>query len=159
MTEDAQGVMYIATTCGITMIDAGLRLSQVSDSRLAEAYIYDLRSGNDGLIYGLTQQGDLFTLRNGAVVDYLCSEYCRVKGIVSILPDPRKPGYMYLGTEGSNVYYGNLQRNFAAMGMKNVAPLPMWSDLNTSTVRSGSARATGSAAWTARAFVRWTTCP
>ncbi|MBQ1311995.1 MAG: SpoIIE family protein phosphatase, partial [Blautia sp.] len=70
-----------------------------------------------------TQLGDLFTLRNGEVVDYLRAEDCRVKGVVGILPDPRNPGYLYLGTEGSYVYYGSLRRNFGSMGVKDIAPL------------------------------------
>ena len=123
ITEDALGVMYIATTSGIAMIDPDMNITVIDDSRLADAYIRDLRTGNDGLIYGLTQLGDLFTLQNGEVADYLSSEDCRVKGVVGILPDPRKPGYLYLGTEGSYVYYGNLQRNFGSMGVKDIAPL------------------------------------
>ena len=123
ITEDAHGLIYIATTSGIIMIDPDMNMAGIDDSRLAEAYIRDLRVGNDGLIYGLTLLGDLFTLQDGKVVDYLRSDDCRVKGIVGILPDPRKPGYLYLGTEGSNVCYGSLQRNFGSMGVKDVAPL------------------------------------
>ena len=123
ITEDGQGVVYIATTAGIAMIDPEMNLTRMEDSRLADAYIRDLRIGNDGLVYGLTQLGDLFTLRNGEVAGYLRSEDCRVKGVVGILPDPRKPGYLYLGTEGSEIYYGSLGRNFGSMGVRDVAPL------------------------------------
>ena len=123
ITEDEHGVMYIATTSGIAMIDAGMQMTLIDDYRLADVSIRDLRIGNDGLIYGLTQLGDLFTLRNGEVIDYLRAEDCRVNGVVGILPDPRKPGYLYLGTEGSYVYYGCLSRNFGSMGVKDIAPL------------------------------------
>ena len=123
ITEDEHGVIYIATTSGITMIDPEMYLTNIDDSRIAEEYIRDLRIGNDGLIYGLTQLGDLFTLQDGKVIDYLSCDNCRVKGIVGILPDPRKSGYLYLGTEESNVYYGNLQYNFRSLGVKDVAPL------------------------------------
>ena len=123
ITEDGQGVIYIATTSGIALIDTNLNLTLMDDSRLEDTYIRDLRIGNDGLIYGLTQLGDLFTLQNGKVAGYLRSEDCRVKGVVGILPDPRKPGYLYLGTEGREIYYGSLQRNFGSMGVRDVAPL------------------------------------
>ena len=124
ITEDEHGVMYVATTSGIAMIDPDLKdMTHIEDPRLSDAYIHDLRAGNDGLIYGLTQLGDLFALRNGEVVEYLHSEDCRVKGIVGILPDPRNPGYLYLGTEGSYVYYGSLEHNFGSMGVKDIAPL------------------------------------
>ena len=123
ITEDEHGVIYIGTTSGIAMIDPDMNMALIDDYRLADVYIRDLRIGNDGLIYGLTQLGDLFTLQNGEVVDYLSSEDCRVKGVVGILPDPRKSGYLYLGTEGSYVYYGSLQRNFGSMGVNDIAPL------------------------------------
>ena len=123
IAEDEHGVVYVATTSGIAMIDPDMNMTFIDDTRLSDAYIHDLRIGSDGLIYGLTQLGDLFTLRNGEVVDYLSSEDCRVKGIVGILPDPRKPGYLYLGTEGNYIYYGSLQRNFGSMGVKDIAPL------------------------------------
>ncbi|MBR2528873.1 MAG: SpoIIE family protein phosphatase [Blautia sp.] len=123
ITEDEHGMMYVATTSGIAMIHPDMNLTLIDDPRLSDAYVHDMRIGNDGLVYGLTQLGDLFTLYDGEVVDYLRSEDCRVKGIVGILPDPRKPGYLYLGTEGSNIYYGSLQRNFGSMGVKDVSPL------------------------------------
>ncbi|MBR2528874.1 MAG: SpoIIE family protein phosphatase [Blautia sp.] len=123
ITEDENGVMYIATASGIAMIDPDMSMTLIDDYRLADVSVRDLRIGNDGLIYGLTQLGDLFSLQNGEVVDYLSAEDCRVKGAVGILPDPRNPGYLYLGTEGSIVYYGCLRRNFGSMGVKDIAPL------------------------------------
>ncbi|MBO4837334.1 MAG: SpoIIE family protein phosphatase [Clostridia bacterium] len=123
IAEDEKGLIYIGTTAGVDVIDPEMNLTHLQDSRLSEVYIRDLRRGNDGLIYGLTQLGDLFTLRDGGVITFLGNEDCRIKGIIGILPDPRNPGNLYLGTDEAVVYYGSLERNFGSMGVIDIAPL------------------------------------
>ena len=98
ITEDTNGTIYIATTAGITMIDAEMKLSVLEDTHLDGVYIRDIRVAEDGLIYGLTQIGDLFTIQNGKLLTYISAADCRVKGGIGIFPDPKKPGYLYLGT-------------------------------------------------------------
>ena len=123
IAEDTQGLIYVGTTEGISVVDTDLTVSPMTDDRLAGAYIRDIRLGPDGLLYGLTQIGDLFALKDGEVTTYLSHDECRVDGIIGILPDPKHPGYLYLSTESSQVYQGSLERNFGAMGVKDIAPL------------------------------------
>ena len=123
IAEDANGVIYIATTAGIATIDAEMKLSALEDARLADAYIRDLRLGGDGLIYGVTLIGDLFTLQNGRLHGFVGADECRVQGIISMFPDPQNPGCLYLGTESSSVYYGALEDNFADLEEQDIAPL------------------------------------
>ena len=121
--EDEDGVIYIGSTSGISMIDAEMNLTNLKDERIAGQIIRDYRCGVDGLIYGLTQVGDLFTMKNGQLLTFLSHTECRVPGIIAMLPDPKHPGSLYLGTENSTVYYGSLERNFASLGVKDIAPL------------------------------------
>ena len=121
--EAPDGVIYVASATGIFTIDAGMNFSAVEDKRVSAETILDIRLGTDGLIYGLSQSGDLFTLKDGEVVTFLNHEECRVKGILAILPDNRKPGNLYLGTSESRIYNGNLERNFASMRVIDIAPL------------------------------------
>ncbi len=123
LAEDRDNMIYIASAMGIAMIDREMRLSVLEDDRISEKMIQDLRLGKDGLIYGLTMDGDLFTLKNGKIHFFLSSEECRVKRVLSIYPDPVKPGDVYLGTENSQVYYGNLERNFPVLGTKAIGTL------------------------------------
>ena len=123
IAEDQNGVMYAATTAGIAMIDNDLNLRMIDDPRIAEAYMRDLRAGSDGLLYGLTQLGDLFTLKDGEVVNYVSNEDAQIQDVVSIFPDPMHIGLIYLGTEDSHLYYGGLSENFEAVRVRNVAPL------------------------------------
>ncbi|MDO4989670.1 MAG: two-component regulator propeller domain-containing protein [Eubacteriales bacterium] len=123
ITEDANGTVYIATTAGIAMIDSEMHVGTMEDPRLSDAYVRDLRMGCDGVIYGLTQLGDLFTVRDGKLLSFLSAEDCRVSGIIGIFPDPEKPGCLYLGTESAEVFYGDLESNFASLKTMSIAPL------------------------------------
>ncbi len=124
ITEDEKGLIYVGCAAGgVAMIDDTLKLSLLEDERLDRKTIWELRPGADGLVYGLTQDGDLFTLRDGSVVTFLSSDECRIKGVRSILPDPEYPGRLYVGTEDSEVCYGSLQDNFPSIGRKDISPL------------------------------------
>ncbi|MDO5133886.1 MAG: SpoIIE family protein phosphatase, partial [Eubacteriales bacterium] len=121
--EDREGNIYVATTAGITMFSTDLTLSDVSDPRVSGAYIERLRLGNDGLLYCLTNEGDIFTLRDGQVVDYIGHEHNCIQGITSVLPDPEAPGKNYFGTESSALYYGNLQDRSDTLVCYDISPL------------------------------------
>ncbi len=123
IAEDNNRIIYAATTSGIVMIDREMNLTDIKDERLSEVYIRDIRLGQDGLIYGLTQTGDLFTLKNGKVFDFLSQKDCKVKRIISIMPDPKHPGEVYLGTEKSDVYYGSIKNNFDNLSIRDISPL------------------------------------
>lgn len=123
LAEDADGIIYVASVAGVAMIDAELNLTFVEDERIAGQTIRDIRCGGDNLIYGLTEAGDLFTLKDGDLLTFLGHDECRVEGVLAIFPDPKRPGDLYLGTENSQIYYGNLEHNFASMGMKDISPL------------------------------------
>ena len=123
IAEDPEGLIYIASATGISTIDADLHSSVIEDGRVSQETILDIRLGADGLIYGLSQSGDLFTLKRGEVITFLDHEECRIKGIMSILPDIRKPGNLYVGTTESRIYNGSLERNFGSMQIKDISPL------------------------------------
>ena len=123
IAEDENGLIYIGSAAGgVVMIDAEMKLTVLPDERLEGESVPDLRPGCDGLIYGFTSSGDLFTLKDGALSFFLSSDECRIKGIHSILPDPANPGRLYVGTSGSEICYGDLATNFATMGIKDISP-------------------------------------
>lgn len=124
LAEDGKGNMYTSSAAGgLAMIDTDQNLTVLSDERIAGQSIPELRLGSDGLIYGFTAAGDLFNVDNGKVVTFLGHDECRIKNITSILPDPGHAGNLYVGTGASRIYYGNLQRNFTAMNLRDVSPL------------------------------------
>ena len=123
IAEDPNGTVYVATTAGVAAIGADMKLTVLDDPRIREAYMRDLRPGSDGLIYGLTHEGGIFTLRDSTVQSYLSADDIRLKDIIGFLPDPEKPGWLYLGTGSTDVYHGSLANNFEAAEVLSVAPL------------------------------------
>ena len=121
--EDGSGLIYVATTSGIAMVDTDMNMTMFADPKLESAYIRDMRLGADGLIYGLTQPGDLFALHDGALETFLARDDCRVQDVVGILPDPNRPGDLYLGTSGSLVCRGSFGDNFENVETTDAAPL------------------------------------
>ena len=95
ITEGQDGTIYVATTCGIATVNSEGVLRMMEDEAIADANMRDLRRGSDGIIYGLTNFGELIKIQNGALVNFLTAEETQVKGLGSILPDPEAPGYLY----------------------------------------------------------------
>ena len=121
--EDGNGDIYVATTSGIAMVDTDMNMTMLAVPELENAYIQDIRLGGDGLVYGLTKPSDLFTLRDGKLETWLSRDDCRVQDVVGILPDPNRPGDLYLGTSGSAIYHGRFKDNFEATETTDIAPL------------------------------------
>ena len=123
IAEDRRGNMYIATNEGLMIIDPSMELRNFGDPRVDDAYIRSLRKSNDGYIYGIDVDGNIFTILDGKIDTYLDSDTSPVKGVMSILPDTDNLGYVYLGTETSQVYYGNLKNGFSDMETYDISPI------------------------------------
>lgn len=123
ITEDPAGNIYAATTEGIAVIDPNMNVSTIADPRIADAYIRDLETGPDGVLYGSTMDDELFTLRNGVVESFVKSESVGVPDVITVHPDWDNPGSVYVGSKSSTVYHGDLASGFANPQAINVAPL------------------------------------
>jgi energy-coupling factor transport system substrate-specific component len=105
IVEDAKGIIYLGTKDGIYTIDEELQLSPIEDERINHVYIGDMKIGSDGLIYCISQAKDIFTLRDGEIVEFYPSDVVPVDSVSCILPSKYYPGYMYLGSDNGGVYY------------------------------------------------------
>lgn len=123
MAKDPAGNIYAGTTAGIDYIDPAGELHHVDDVHIGASYIRNLECGVDGRIYGLTQSGDVFSLADGVVLDYVGQAENPIRSINGIAPDPNNPGYLYIGTEDSTVYHGSITRKFARVDTWDCAPL------------------------------------
>ena len=95
ITGDQNGMIYVATTCGIARIDPDGNLRMMEDEAIAEANMRDLRMGSDGIIYGLTNFGDLMKIKDGGLISFLSAEDPASSGLrapitVSITPPTGK---------------------------------------------------------------------
>ena len=123
IAEEADGTVYVGDAAGIVTFGADLKPVGLNDERIAGLMIKDLRRGEDGLVYGLTSNGDVFTLKNGAVTAFLSYEDIPVQGIISILPDPENPGSVYLGTDHGTIVYGAMADGFSGAVNYEVASI------------------------------------
>ncbi len=103
IAEDENGTVYVGTAGGVSMIGPDLVLHPAPDPMIAGVYLDAILEGGDGLLYCLTYDGDIFTMREGKTVDYY--DHSRFPfAITSIYPDPAAPGTLYLGTLNSAFY-------------------------------------------------------
>ena len=123
ITEDPNGTIYIATTCGIAMIDPDGNLSMMEDEAIAEANMRDLRTGSDGIIYGLTNFGDLMKLRDGKLISFLSAEESHVEGVASMLPDPVEPGKLYFEGGDFGFYHAAYGEDLTDLEQIDIQPL------------------------------------
>lgn len=123
IAEDAQGNMHVATTEGVFIIGKDGRARPIDDERIRDAYIRDLQEGSDGILYGVTMNDEVFSLADGKVRDFFTCEQLGMPDIISVLPDREKPGFVYLGTEESSVYHGELSAAFKNAQVVDVSPL------------------------------------
>ncbi|MBQ1317738.1 MAG: SpoIIE family protein phosphatase [Lachnospiraceae bacterium] len=123
VVEGPDGTVYAATTKGIVLFDEELSVSVQQDARIGDAYIGDLRAGADGLIYGLTNSGDLFTLKDGKVEHYLDHGNSRLGALSAAVPDSENPGMLFVETEDSLSLYGKFDGGFGTMEILDTGSL------------------------------------
>ena len=123
ITEDSNGMIYIATTSGIMMIDREYNLTSLDDPAIAEANMRDLRTGGDGTIYGTTDHGDLMMIRGGKLVRFVSSEENPLNGAGAILPDLTEPGKLYQEAADLGLYYIDINDDYKVIGKVDIEPL------------------------------------
>ena len=123
ITETEDGSLYIGTSEGVSVMTSDLAIQPVADPRNNELAVRQLHSGRDGLVWGLSKEGDIFTLRNGRMLDFIDHRENSIPDITCILPDPDSPEKCYMGTEDSGLYHGDPRTDAGSMEYVNIAPL------------------------------------
>lgn len=120
ITEDGAGNIILATTEGISYIDAQNELHTIEDERILGNYTCEIRNDAQGRVYGETLSGDVFVIENLEIKVFCASKEMGFGVISCICPDPEREGWVYLGTEGSDIIYGDL---FGEMKEYEVIPV------------------------------------
>lgn len=143
ITEGNDGNIYIASTQGLNYIEAGdveklieeLSSQKGEDSgksdyikefdsrQLGTEIITELHVSAEGTIYGETDDGDIFTISNGTLNGFYGADTFEIGSVKSVFPDPKKEGYVYIGTNGSGLYHGRLDGSFKEVEKTDVYPL------------------------------------
>ena len=123
ITEDKDGNIYLGTTQGIALIDENGSLSMIDEPRLNNSYVRMLKHDSNNTIYGITIDGAIFTLENKKLKSFSSSEELSIEDIHSILPDPARKGYVYIGTKSNEIYHGELAKGFKNITPTDISPL------------------------------------
>ncbi|MCR4675403.1 MAG: HD domain-containing protein [Lachnospiraceae bacterium] len=111
-TED--GNIVVGTTLGLCYVDSEFSVHSFDHEYLGSEYIYSLVKGADGIVYGLTYDGDIFRIQKEEITDLYYSSDLNFNGyIYSICPDPDHSGYVYLGTSNSDIIYGDMSKGLS----------------------------------------------
>ena len=119
---DEDGCVYVGTTSGISMFKSDLEMVALKDERIDDVYVESMISGKDGLIYGTSHDGNVFILRDGNLVNYYEKDET-MRPITCVYPDPKKPGWVYYGTEDEGIFHGNLKSGFETAEHIDISPL------------------------------------
>ncbi|MBR4627918.1 MAG: HD domain-containing protein [Ruminococcus sp.] len=123
VTEAPDGSIYVATTRGIAVIGTDMQMKTMDEPQINNEYIRMLKTGADGVIYGITIEGDIFTVKDGRLTNFFNAKKTGIVDIHSILPDPDNPGWVYIGNKESGLYHGNIAEGLTVLEEQSVAPL------------------------------------
>ena len=130
LAQDDTGLIYAGTATGIAVIDKDMNLQVIDDARLHGAYVIAMETGTDGIVYGVTNDDAVFSVYNGELTGMLKAEEVGVNGVTYILPDPLRPGNMYIGTDNSGFWYGNPFTDSVLTMIADIYPLNLVLDID-----------------------------
>ncbi|MGX8705633.1 MAG: HD domain-containing phosphohydrolase, partial [bacterium] len=123
ITEDHNGNIYVATTSGVMMFDPDFNLSVIEGEELVSANMRDIRIGADGIIYGVTDSGDILRIRDGKLLSFFPIKQHPLAGSSAILPDPNQSGVIYTETGDFGFYRVDVSEGFEVLEKLDIAPL------------------------------------
>ena len=105
LCEDVNGNIIIATTQGIAYVDnENLEIHSINDPQVNTEYITRLEGDGNGNIYGLTLDGEVFTVEDLHIGAFYRSADFGNDTINTIYPSRKQPGVVYMGTVASDVF-------------------------------------------------------
>ncbi|MGX8773944.1 MAG: SpoIIE family protein phosphatase [Bacillota bacterium] len=117
------GVIYVGTISGISLIYPDYHVETLEQPEIAKVYVENMECGSDGIVHGISSEGDYFAIKGNKLVNYVDHSQTFTKDITSILPDPDDPEMIYFGTEGSEIYHCNAKGSPSPEETIDVAPL------------------------------------
>ena len=92
--EDDSGIIYVAAREGLVTIDSTLELAKFDDKRINDQQIIDIKKGDGGRLYCLSDEGDVFTIKNGEITNYRMTSIDY--GFTCLVPHPNDPDHVFL---------------------------------------------------------------
>ena len=144
--EDTDGNVFIGTTAGVCYADTRMHLHEIAGADLAEERILRLDTGTDGVVYGQTAGGIVFSIEDAAVTALWHSDDLGTGKITTLLADPESAGKVWLGTEDGILYHGAFGVRASQMECISAAALAgsvHWLSYDCGRIWASSANAAG----------------
>ncbi|MBQ8923952.1 MAG: hypothetical protein IJ053_04070, partial [Lachnospiraceae bacterium] len=122
MVEDTDGNIIIATTQGMAYVDTENEFHLINEPQVNNEYVCELRKGPNGVVYGETLSGAIFTVEDRKITAYYSAKDMKFGTVNCIYPDPYNAGYVYVGTDESEVVYGNIEDGLKDYTITSVSP-------------------------------------
>ncbi|MCH5325399.1 MAG: HD domain-containing protein [Eubacterium sp.] len=122
ISEDAAGNIIVATTEGIAYIDNDGELHIMDDLRIKDKYVNYLKVDGDGVVYGVTMDNCFFSIENLELTSFYDAGEMGIGDIYCITPDVNEKGKVYIGTDGSDIVYGNMTKGMDDRKTISAAP-------------------------------------
>lgn len=129
IAEDGNGNILMATTAGIAWLDKNETIHMIKDPQINGKYICKLSQDAAGTIYGVTLDGELFTIVDLEIDAFYKKTDLGYGDVKCVSPDPANPGYVYIGMDNSAILYGDLKNEFGRYRVLNAAPQTYINDI------------------------------
>lgn len=121
--EDASGNVYVGTTAGLLYIDPEGTVHTIRDEKLDQEHVLKLQTGKNGVLYGQTGNGLLFSVENQEITKIYDSTELGIEKITSFLVDPENEDFLYLGTDSGTLYTGHFGAKNGTLKQISIQPL------------------------------------
>ena len=131
--EDDSGLIYAGTADGLCYFDGNMAVHPIVDERLEDAYVLGLSADRNGVIYGTSRDGAIFSLSGGEVKEYHSAKELGAIQFTSI----------YAGS-GDEVYLsdddGSLYKGIFGKPVSQMKKIDMPEGLNINNITSAVGR-------------------
>lgn len=111
--QDDEGLVYVGTTDGICYVDPAMEIQRIEDERLKDAYILGLSKNQNGMIYGTSRDGAVFSIGGGKVQEFFNAKDLGAAKFTSVYA-----GYgddIYLADSDGSLYRGRFGDKVSSM--------------------------------------------
>ena len=123
ISEDGDGNIIVGTTMGVGYIDQNNELHALNEPQLNGEYIEALVRDKDGVVYGQTITGSIFSIENLRVRNFYEAENTDFGGGLCIAPDPNEPGYVYIGTMENTIVHTTLSKGMKSQKVYSIGEM------------------------------------
>ena len=115
--EDRSGNVIVGTTAGLCYFDEDMVIRELYEPELEAERVLKLEKGPDGIIYGHTGNGLVFSIEDLQVTHLYSGDDLGIPKISTILVDPYYAGKVYFCTEKDHMYYGKFGQKAGEMDL------------------------------------------